>query len=270
MANAGLCVLDLNIQSIYAKFDEFQLFIERVSESHPISVICLNECWINEGSDLTTIQLPNYKMFHERGTRVGHGHCGLVMYVHEQFKCKEIQLNEISTTWDYQCIELSHSKPNSKKYIVCNFYRLPGGTVEELNIFTDEFSTVLNKIKRLKVSSFICGDGNIDLLKISTNRSACNFFESVISNGFFPRITLPTRLSVSGNSNTLIDNIWTNCIEDNVLSESGILINDISDHKIIFTCQDNNAFKDNSEKSIEMEVQNCIDELISLHNQISP
>ena len=65
VANAGLCVLDLNIQSIYAKFDEFQLFIERVSESHPISVICLNECWINEGSDLTTIQLPNFKMFHQ-------------------------------------------------------------------------------------------------------------------------------------------------------------------------------------------------------------
>ena len=39
----GLCILDMNIQNIYYKFDEFQAFIDRVTISNPISAICLNE-----------------------------------------------------------------------------------------------------------------------------------------------------------------------------------------------------------------------------------
>ena len=53
----------------------------------------------------------------------------------------------------------------------------------------------------------------------------------------FPRITLPTR--IQNTSHTLIDNILSNNIEDGLKSKSGILINDISDHKIIFTYEEN-------------------------------
>ena len=47
---------------------------------------------------------------------------------------------------------------------------------------------------------------------------------------FFPKITLPTR--ISDNSSTLIDNIFTNNIEEADIS--GILLNHISDHQMIF------------------------------------
>ena len=49
---------------------------------------------------------------------------------------------------------------------------------------------------------------------------------------FFPKITLPTR--IQENSNTLIDQIWSNNLE-----ESKKLINDISDHKMILTFIEN-------------------------------
>jgi len=39
-------------------------------------------------------------------------------------------------------------------------------------------------------------------------------------------ITNPTRFSATGS--TLIDNIFTNCLEENC--QAGVLINDISDH----------------------------------------
>ena len=68
----------------------FKSFVENVNTTNPISAICLNECWIKEDSDLSLLKLQNYKMFYQRGNRVGHGHCGLVIYVHEQFQCKEI------------------------------------------------------------------------------------------------------------------------------------------------------------------------------------
>ena len=47
-SKAGLSILSGNIQSINAKFDEFQIFVTRVNTSHPISAICLQECWLDE------------------------------------------------------------------------------------------------------------------------------------------------------------------------------------------------------------------------------
>ena len=275
---AGLWILNLNIRNIYSNIDELKLFLDRVSVSNTISAICLNECWIKENSDLSTLNIPNYKMFCLRGNREGHGHCGLIIYVHDQFKATNITLSQESTTWDYLCIEMSHYKPTSKTYVVCNIYRLPGMIVEDFKIFVDEFSSFLTSIRSLKHSAFICGDFNIDLLKINSNKHFASYFDRIIAKGFFPRITLPTRLSETTNcTNTLIDNILTNDIDDNNKSKSGILINDISDHKMIFTFQEDRSFIEKHEKFVEIEtynesaVQNFIDELKSLniHDQLN-
>ena len=225
----------MNIQNIYSKFDEFQSFIDTVNASNPISAICLNECWIGENSDISSLKLPNYNMFIKRGNRKGHGHCGLVIYVHDQFKATELTINQESTMWDYLCVEISHHSKASKKYILCDLYRLPGGNVDEFRLFSDEFSSFLTSMKQLKHATFVTGDFNIDLLKIDTNAHFNSYFDRIIAKGFFPRITLPTRLSATSNytTNTLIDNIFTNNIEENSKSNSGILINEISDHKMI-------------------------------------
>ena len=47
-----------NTQSINAKFDEFQFFVMKVKTSHPISVICLQECWLDE-KDTDSMNLFN-------------------------------------------------------------------------------------------------------------------------------------------------------------------------------------------------------------------
>ena len=86
----GLLILSLNIQNVFTKFDQFLLFRERVNDSNPISVICLNECWLNAESDISDINLPNYNMFVQRGARLGHGHSGLIPYLHQDFKVSEL------------------------------------------------------------------------------------------------------------------------------------------------------------------------------------
>ena len=105
-------------------------------------------------------------MFYKPGNRVGHGHCGLVIYIHNQFNATDITdtVTVEHTAWDYMCLEISHQKPNSKKYLISNIYRLPNEIVQDVNIFTNEFSTYLSLIKNRKRSSFICGDFNINLL----------------------------------------------------------------------------------------------------------
>ena len=268
---AGLCILDLNVSNIFAKFDELESFINRVNVSNPISAICLNECWIKENSNLSAVQLHNYNMFYKPGNRAGHSHCGLIIYVHDQFKCNEIHINQTNTDWDFMCIEMSMCKPNAKKYVLCNFYRLPGGNVHELDMFIDEFSSLLSSIKNLKHSAFVCGDQNINLLHLNSNIRVSAYFERLTSKGFFPRITLPTRLSITGASATLIDNIYSNTIEKNASSKSGILVNDISDHKLIFIYEENNSYQDETiqfvdiEKRDELSIRNFIDELKSLN-----
>ena len=78
------------------------------------------------------------------------------------------------TAWDYMCLEISHQKPNSKKYLISNIYRLPNEIVQDVNIFTNKFSTNLFLIKNRK-RSFICCNFNINLLLLDQNKIYKNF-----------------------------------------------------------------------------------------------
>ena len=50
----GLSILDMNICNAFTIFDELELFIQRVNTHNPVSVICLNECWL--------LHLPDYNI----------------------------------------------------------------------------------------------------------------------------------------------------------------------------------------------------------------
>ena len=73
------------------------------------------------------------------------------MYVHNQFNANNItaQLDVEHTGWDYLCLEISHQKPKSKKYLLSNIYRLPKKIVQGVNTFTDEFSLYLSVTVRI-------------------------------------------------------------------------------------------------------------------------
>ena len=110
-------------------------------------------------------------------------------------------------------------------------YRTPSDIVEDLTTFREEFSTLLTNMKAMKHSCYVCGDYNINLLKVKTNKHYCEYFDEVISQGFIPEITLPIRISEK--SSTLIDNIYTCNMSKN--ESSGILWNQISPVEIYFT-----------------------------------
>ena len=80
------------------------------------------------------------------------------------------------------------------------------------------------------MKSYLCGDYNINLLKIDRSLHCNRFFKNITTLWVFPQITRPTRLS--GESNTLIDNIFTNDFCKPHLS--GILVTPISDHLMQF------------------------------------
>ena len=123
-------------------------------------------------------------------------------------------------------------------------------------------------LKGRKHSYFVCGDFDINLLLLDNKRHVDYFFDTVMAKCLFPRITLPTR--IQNTSHTLIDNISSNDIEDGLKSKSETLINDISDHKIIFTSDENMSYVEKNAKCIEIERQdelslvNIVEELTLL------
>ena len=81
----------------------------------------------------------------------------------------------------------------------------------------------------------MCGDYNVDLLKLNSIPFNETYFDNILSAGYIPKITLPTRLS---ENSTLIDNIFTT----NLSSDLSAYILDIyiSDHQpiILYTNDD--------------------------------
>ena len=107
---------------------------------------------------------------------------------------------------------------------------------------------------------------------VNRNQHVGYIFENTLSRGYFPRITLPTRISPP--SATLIDNIYSNGII-NDQDKSRILVNDISDHKITSTHIEINRHFEKVDKFIdikvndEISVQNFINEWKNIHNKLS-
>ena len=96
--------------------------------------------------------------------------------------------------------------------------------------FTKEYTDVLNVLRTRSKSVYVCGDYNIDLLKIGSNNDYCSFYENVLSSSFAPKITLPTRMCDT--ASTLIDNVFSNVIDKD--HTCGILVRPISDHQMYF------------------------------------
>ena len=74
--------------------------------------------------------------------------------------------------------------------------------------------------------TYICGDFNIDLLKVNDLKFNKEYCHDILSAGYIPTITLPTRLSASS---SLIDNIFTTNVSTDI---SACILNvHISDHQ---------------------------------------
>ena len=188
--------------------------------------------------------IPDYTMLYDDSRLSKHG--GLITYVHDSFAVDRLDKDDYhqnSAVFESMILKI-HKKANTyKKYIIGNIYRRPSDSIDELLLFNQEFALLLNKLQANPHKSYICGDFNINLLKINDSEHYNAFFENVTSTGFSTQITMPTRLS--DNSNTLIDNIFTN----NICKphESGILVTPISDHLMQFC-----IFKGNYEASNDL------------------
>ena len=112
--------------------------------------------------------------------------------------------------------------------IIGVMYRPPGG---DFNTFIEDLTQILIKLRG--VDAYIMGDYNIDLLKSDSHRPTTDCLECLYSRGFYPLISLPTRLTDT--TATLVDNIFTNNLQ--TVIESGLMAVRISDHPNLLFCK---------------------------------
>ena len=122
------------------------------------------------------------------------------------------------------CVLRLHCRIVKNIFVSC-IYRSPSTPISSFIEFMESFY-----VKSRRKTMFSCGDFNINLLKYEEHIDTNNFTDQLFSAGFHPLITRPTRITC--HSGTLIDNIFTNELKTDI--QSGIIINDISDHLPVF------------------------------------
>ena len=224
---SNFIVLSLNIQSINSKYDQFVTFLDILNAQNiRIDAICLQETWLGANDSSSLYQLDNYHCIFK--PKHCSSHAGLAIYLLETYEYKVLDLSRNSDIWESLLVEIPASKQN-KHIILGNIYKPPKeNNNTNIETFISELTSDLYNLDRLNTNVILAGDFNINLLQIKNRPVFANYFDLLITNGFSPSITLPTRFTDT--SCTLIDNIfYKSNTNDNIIS-SGIILTDISDH----------------------------------------
>ena len=227
-SNNPVAILSLNCQCISSKFDDIRILVEKVYQRNQnIDILCIQESWLGEHSHYSQYNIDGYDMYYQ--SSVCSSHTGLIIYVRSEYQVKQLNLRNSSVLWESLFLEVTLT--DGKKIIIGDIYRAPKEEVNIITTFIVELSHILTLLNRMKLPVYLCGDYNINLLKMHEKNWYEEFFETMLVHSYLPNITLPTRLTDT--SNTLIDNVFANSAKFEAVS--GILINNISDHQAIFT-----------------------------------
>ena len=230
-----LCVMTLNCQSLNAKFDKIKAIMQYFHENDlKIHALCLQETWIKgKNPDFSFFKLPGFDEPVTLGASCGN-HGGLAIYLTEGLVHKDFFRSGDNRIWEGLFITVS-GETLSKPVIIGNVYKLPRENNNNANIdaFMLQFSPIVSKISKLKSDSIIVGDTNIDLLQINNRTKYAEYLDFMISHGFFPKISFPTKFSNQNAS--LYDHIFYKSSNSNQISKSAILWGATSDHLACLT-----------------------------------
>lgn len=145
------------------------------------------------------------------------------MYIQEdvQHKRRDDLSIFIPHIFESLCIEITHI--HQRTTLIGIIYRPNTLPKADMNIFIQTLQDITDIINSENKQATLMGDFNIDLTKYTENSKTQDFLNNIISKGFLPHITKPTR--VTETTATLIDHIYTNNITPS--SESGIIITDV-------------------------------------------
>ena len=215
----------LNCRSLSSNWEAFR---DLLSNLHG-NTFTFDFIGLSEVFDCSRDQRLNLPGFHNLISRTRadstRGGVGLFLKENLNFKIRNDLSVFIPHVFESLFIEII-TNSNLNNYIVGVIYRPNTQPRADIDIFTSTIYDIMDIVNKEKKSCVIMGDINIDLLKYNLHNKTNEYVDNVISRGFLPLITKPTRVFPS--SATLIDHIYSNNISAQL--SSGIIITDVADH----------------------------------------
>ena len=109
---------------------------------------------------------------------------GLAIYLHEKYNLKTLLI--ISEIFKGKFIEISEVDTNRPTHILLgSIYRPPRDILLNYKSFTEELALTFQTFKDRNYDIILGGDMNIDLLKIKEKDFVNEYFDMIVSSGFF-------------------------------------------------------------------------------------
>ena len=219
-----ISLFHLNCRGLSANWNPFQELIYNLnSDTFSFDLIGISEiyrCINDERLHLTGYQ-NIISRCREDGPRGGVG-----IFVKDNLVCHIRNDIGIFIPHIFESIFIEISNTQGKHLIVGVVYRPNSGPHADLDIFSSTLHDIMDNIQHENKSCVIMGDMNIDLLKCDNHIKTNEYLDNIITHGYLPVITKPTRICSS--TATLIDHIYINDISST--HHSGIIITDVADH----------------------------------------
>ena len=201
----NLSMFCINCRSINANWGSFtELILNISSDRFHFDFIGLTEvCKVHDG---TNYSIEGYHDI-ESNTKgdTGDGHGGVALYIYETMSFFRRDDLSIFIPHVIETIFFEIKVNETKSVIVGVTYRPNSFPHADIDLFIQKITEVANIISLENKESYLMGDFNIDLLKFQTHDKTNDFINCMITTGFLPVITKPSR--ITDHSATLIDHI---------------------------------------------------------------
>ena len=221
-----LSLCHLNIRSAKQNLDKFEAYLDTIDK--PFNILGLTETWLKDcNSELYGI--AGFQMIEKHRTDKNGG--GVAVLLKEGMRYLERpDIDIFNEVIESVFVEIDKDALKCNANVLVGVVYRPPGT--DMNLFNEQMGLLMDVIKTENKICYIVGDYNINILNSESHEGTGSFVDILYGASFVPLITRPTRITKE--TATLIDNIFTNNLQDISTSFQGILVTDISDHFPIF------------------------------------
>ena len=255
---SNFSLVHFNCRSMTSNFDKLKDSVKGLD--FPFDIIAVSETWLKDNDTNSSYSIDGYSSF--QCSRLNKTGGGVALYINETLQPNYLPNKSKCIENCAEIVTVEVTLANGKKVLISCVYRAPNTNVD---ILSDFLIAILRNNRNKTI--YVCGDFNIDLLQSDKDNSVSNFIDHLYSMGLHPLITRPTRITCQ--SKTLIDNIFTSDVTSHI--QSGLLINDTSDHLPIFqitdigiSCTNNNSVYNKKRIVTDRNIGEIISELVKI------
>ena len=217
-------IFHLNIHSIQKHIDTLRALITTLeTDKFQFDIIAITESKLKINCESTVdINIENYHSPESAPSEANKG--GVLIYVNKIHNYKPRTDLNIYESKLLESFFVEIINPKRSNDVIGAVYRHPSMSLDHFN--DNHMRSLITSLSREKNKNIhLAGDFNVNLLNFSNHSHSAEFFDIMCSNHLLPSISLPTKINT--NTNTLIDNIFTNTFNPDTIS--GNLTLNISD-----------------------------------------